>query len=182
MSTTTSRRWLALAASALLLASGAALADSKTAGETIDDSTLATKTKAALLETTKASGTTINVEAYKGKVLLGGFVDNAEAQAAAKAAAAKVAGGAGNVSDALVVVPGGRAPGQTLDDTTAQARLKAALVEKLGQGIKVNTDVRRGEALLSGFVNLEGSKTKAGEIAKGISGISKVHNKLVVAP
>jgi osmotically-inducible protein OsmY len=39
-----------------------------------------------------------------------------------------------------------------------------------------------GEALLSGFVNLEGSKTKAGEIAKGISGISKVHNKLVVAP
>ena len=70
----------------------------------------------------------------------------------------------------------------TAADPAVIARLKAALVEKLGQGIKVNTDVRRGEALLSGFVNLEGSKTKAGEIAKGISGISKVHNKLVVAP
>lgn len=176
-----SRRLLAVAATALIVASGSVLADTKTAGQLIDDTTLATKTKTALLESAKASGTTLNVETHKGKVLVGGFVDNAEAHAAAMAVAAKAAGGSANVIDAIVVVAGGRTPGQTLDDTTAQAKLKAALVEKLGQGIKVNTDVRRGEALLSGFVNMEGSKSKAGEIAKGVPGITKVHNKLVVA-
>lgn len=181
--TTASRRLFSFAASALLLAaSGGALADGKTAGQTIDDATLATKTKAALLESAKASGTTINVETRKGKVLIGGFVDDAAAHAAATAAAAKAAGGSANVIDALVIVPGGRTPGQTLDDTTTQAKLKAALVDKLGQGIKVNTDVRRGEALISGFVNLEGSKTKAGELAKAVPGVTKVHNKLVVLP
>ena len=56
------------------------------------------------------------------------------------------------------------------------------LVDRLGQGLKINTDVRRGEALLSGFVNLEGSRTTAGEIAKAVPGITRVHNKLAVAP
>lgn len=177
-----SRRFLTLAASTLWLASSAAFADSKTAGQVIDDATLSTKTKAALLESAKASGTTLNVDVRKGKVLVAGFVDNAEAHAAALAAAGKAAGGSANVVDGIVVVAGGRTPGQTLDDTATQAKVKAALVDKLGQGIKVNTDVRRGEALVSGFVNLEGSKAKATEIAKGVAGVNKVHNKLVVLP
>jgi hyperosmotically inducible protein len=176
-----SRRLLTLAATGLLLA-GASISGAKTAGQTIDDSALAAKTKAALLESTRTSGTTLNVEVRKGKVQVGGFANDAAARAAALAVAAEAAGGKANVLDAIVVVPGGRATGQTLDDTTTQAKLKAALVGKLGQGISVNTDVRRGEALLSGFVNLEGSKTKAGEIAKSVSGVTKVHNMLAVSP
>ena len=177
-----SRRLLTLAASALFLASGSAFADDRTAGRMIDDTTLTAKTKAALLEHGKASGTTLNVEVHQGKVLVGGFVNDAAAHAAAMAVAAEAAGGKSHVIDGIVVVPGGRAPGQTLDDSTTQGKLKAALVDKLGQGLKINTDVRRGEALLSGFVNLESTRTKAGEIAKTVAGVSKVHNKLVVAP
>jgi osmotically-inducible protein OsmY len=172
-------RIAALAAVSFALASGAALGDGKSPGQTLDDSALAAKTKAALLES--ASGTTLNVEVNKGTVLVAGFIDDEKSRAAALAAAAKVAGGAKHVRDGMVVVPGGRRVGQTLDDTAAQAALKAALLEKLGQGFKINTDVRRGEALVSGFVNLDSTKAKAGEIATATKGITKVHNKLFVA-
>ncbi len=173
-------RYAALAAASLALASSVALADGKSPGETLDDSTLAAKTKAALLET--SSGMTLNVEVSKGTVLVAGFVDDDKARTAALAAAAKVAGGSKHVRDGMVVVPGGRRVGQALDDTTTQAALKAALLDKLGQGFKINTDVRRGEALVSGFVNIASTKTKAGEIAASTKGVTKVHNKLIVAP
>jgi osmotically-inducible protein OsmY len=173
-------RYAALAVTSLALASGVALADSKSPGQTLDDSALAAKTKAALLES--SSGTTLNVEANKGTVLVAGFVDDQKERAAALAAAAKVAGGSKLVRDGIVVVPGGRRVGQTIDDTTTQAALKAALLDKLGQGFKINTDVRRGEALVSGFVNLASTKTKAGEIAAATKGVTKVHNKLFVTP
>jgi osmotically-inducible protein OsmY len=177
---TTIRNLLA-ATAALLLVAGTAFADGKTAGQTVDDSTLVTKTKLALIENKDVPGRDINVEANKGRVLLGGMLENDAQKKAALATAAGVAGGSANVIDGIVIVAKDRSPGVTLDDSANQAKLKAALLDKLGQGTSINTEVRRGEALLSGFVNLDSTKSKAGEIAKGIPGIKTVHNKLVVA-
>ena len=76
----------------VLLMSPLAHAASKTTGETIDDSTIATKTKTGLLGDKTAPGNAINVEVYKGQVLLAGFVGSEEEKAAAIAVAEKVTG------------------------------------------------------------------------------------------
>jgi osmotically-inducible protein OsmY len=174
------RRLLTVTASLMLIA-GTAFAADKSAGQSVDDSTLVSTTKLALIENKAVPGRDINVEANKGRVLLGGMLENDAQKKAALATAAGAAGGSANVIDGLVVVPKDRSMGVTLDDTTIQTKLKAELLDKLGQGTSINTEVRRGEALMSGFVNLESTKAKAGEIAKGISGVKNVHNKLVVA-
>lgn len=174
-------RSLLAASASLILVAGTALADGKSAGQTVDDSTLASKTKTALIDNSAVPGRDINVEANKGRVLLGGMLENEAQKKAALETAAKAAGGTANVIDGLVIVAKDRSMGVTLDDNTMQTKLKAELLDKLGQGMSINTEVRRGEVLMSGFVNLESTKTKAGEIAKGISGVKKVHNKLVVA-
>ena len=170
---------LAFAFTGFLLLASPAFAD-KTTGETIDDSTIATKTKTALLTDKKAPGNALNVEVYKGQVQLAGFVGSEEEKAAAIAVAEKVAGVV-KVLDGMVVQTGGkRSVGRTLDDQTLQTKLKAKLLDSElgGKGWSINTEVREGEALMSGFVPDEAARTKAGEIAQGISGVTKVHNFL----
>jgi osmotically-inducible protein OsmY len=72
--------------------------------------------------------------------------------------------------------------GQTIDDTTIQATLKTKLteVEGAGKAFSINTDVRMGHVLMSGFVHGDKARTQAGEIAKGIKGVKQVHNFIAV--
>lgn len=166
----------------LLSAATPALAQ-RTAGENIDDATLATRTKGALVDADKVSAAHINVEVYKGVVQLGGFVESKAEHDAALAAARRI-GAATEVVDAMVVLPGHRTLGQTVDDAALQARLKVKLadVQGLGTSHKINTEVRQGHVLLSGFVNHAEQRAKAGQIAAGIEGAKKVHNMLAVKP
>ena len=55
----------------------------KTAGEQIDDSVLTGKVKAALVADEATKARQIDVETFRGTVQLNGFVDSAEAKAAA---------------------------------------------------------------------------------------------------
>jgi hyperosmotically inducible protein len=167
------------AAAVALLTVACAHAD-KTTGETIDDTNIASKTKTALLGDKTAPGNAINVEVYKGKVLLGGFVGTEEEKAAAIAVAGKVTGVV-EVIDGIVVLPGKRSIGQTIDDQTIQAKLKTNLIDEAGgKGMSINTEVRQGEVLMSGFVPDEKYRSRAGEIATAISGVKKVHNYITV--
>ena len=50
----------------------------QSAGEVIDDSTLTSKVKVALIDDPVTKAGQINVETYRGVVQLGGFVDNAK--------------------------------------------------------------------------------------------------------
>lgn len=155
---------------------------SKSPGQVLDDSTLATRTKAALLDVDKAAGASLNVEVRRGRVQLGGFVESESSRREALRVAGDLAG-AGNVLDAIVVVKAGRSMGRTLDDKTLQTRLKAALAaDSPGRGLAVNTEVRRGEVLLSGFVATAAARERAGTIARGIPGVDTVHNRLAVLP
>jgi osmotically-inducible protein OsmY len=155
----------------------------RTAGENLDDATLATRTKGALVDSDKVSANHINVEVYKGAVQLGGFVESKEEHAAALAAARRI-GAATEVLDALVVLPGHRTIGETVDDAAVQAKLKIRLadIQGLGTAHKINTEVRQGHVLLSGFVNHAEQRTKAGQLAAGVEGATKVHNMLAVKP
>jgi hyperosmotically inducible protein len=154
---------------------------SETAGQMIDDTTVATRTKAALADNKTVSALDVNVEVYKGAVQLSGFVESDAAEAAALATAGKVEG-AKKVLDAIVVLPGSRTMGQTVDDTTIQAKLKAELanVEGLGNAVAINTEVRQGHVILAGFVETAGAAKAAGDVAKGITGVKEVHNYIVV--
>jgi hypothetical protein len=160
----------------------AALAE-RSAGETLDDATLATRVKGALVDSDKVTANHINVEVYQGAVQLGGFVESTTEHEAALAATRRI-GAAKEVIDAMVVLPGHRSLGQTVDDASAQVALKAKLaeIEGLGAAHKINTEVKQGHALLSGFLGHADQIAKAGEIAKGIGGITKVHNKIALKP
>jgi hyperosmotically inducible protein len=172
-------RMMTLAAMAGLVLAGPALAE-KTTGQVIDDSTIATETKAALIDQDKVSAGSLNVEVNKGTVQLAGFVESAAEHKAALATAAKI-NGVVKVLDAMVVLPGHRSAGRTLDDTTIQAKLKTELaaIEGAEKAFSINTDVKLGHVLMSGFVHGDKARTQAGEIAKGISGVKQVHNFIV---
>jgi osmotically-inducible protein OsmY len=45
--------------------------------------------------------------------------------------------------------------------------------------LSINTDVKMGHVLMSGFVHGDKARAQAGEIAKGISGVKQVHNFVV---
>lgn len=164
----------------LVLASPVALAD-RTAGRVVDDTTLVASTKTALASVAANVASAVNVDVSQGRVLLAGFVDSAEQKQAALAAARKVEGHKAIV-DGLVVMPGTRSAGTTLDDTAIQAKVKAALLEAEGmeKGLGVNTDVKNGEVLLAGWVPSKQHHDVAGRAAAGVKGVRKVHNFLTV--
>jgi len=175
----TKSKLLRVAVVSVILASPASFAE--TTGEYIDDATVATQTKAALVANETVSALDINVEVYKGVVQLSGFVESDAQQSAALAAAGKI-DGARKVLDAIVVLPGTRSMGEAVDDTTIQAKLKAGLanVEGIGDAVDINTWVRQGHVLLAGFVDSDKVKSAAGKVASGISGVRKVHNHIAV--
>jgi hyperosmotically inducible protein len=73
--------------------------------------------------------------------------------------------------------------GDVVDDNTVNASVKAALIEAKdvpSTGIVVET--YKGVVLLSGFVETQAQKDKAGKAAAGVSGATKVHNALAIQP
>jgi len=179
MTRTLSSKSLLAAIVSVVLASPASFAE--TAGEYIDDATVGTQTKAALVDNETVSALDINVEVYKGVVQLSGFVESDAQESAALATAGKI-DGAKKVLDAIVVLPGSRSMGEAVDDTTIQAKLKADLanVEGIGDAVAINTWVKQGHVLLAGFVDSDKVKSAAGKVASGISGVKKVHNHIAI--
>jgi osmotically-inducible protein OsmY len=170
-------RQTAVALSGFLLALIlAACASGRTTGETIDDSTVASSVKVALVDDDVAPAGSINVEAYKGTVQLIGFVRNEEQKKAA-VARAKDVDGVVKVVDAMVVVPEKRSFGTTVDDQTIQTKVKFELTEVgANEALAVVTDVRNGEVLLGGFVNQSSQRSAIETITKNVEGVTKVHN------
>lgn len=64
----------------------------KSTGQYIDDATITTKVKSALLKDSVVSGLQINIETYKGNVQLNGFVDSQEQKERAEEIAQSVEG------------------------------------------------------------------------------------------
>ena len=76
----------------------------KTIGETIDDTTITTRVKTAMLNDPNVSGTGIDVDTYKGVVTLSGRVKSQSEHDQAMALARQV-DGVTEVKDALQVIP-----------------------------------------------------------------------------
>jgi osmotically-inducible protein OsmY len=89
---------LAMLAPLLLAACG------KTVGETIDDATITTRIKTALLNDPEVGGLRIDVDTFKGVVTLSGSVKTKEEEARAVQIARKI-GGVADVKSTLLVQP-----------------------------------------------------------------------------
>jgi hyperosmotically inducible protein len=76
----------------------------KTVGETIDDTTITTRVKTAMLNDPGVGGLRIDVDTYKGVVTLSGRVKSQSEHDQAMALARKV-DGVTDVKDALQVIP-----------------------------------------------------------------------------
>jgi osmotically-inducible protein OsmY len=69
--------------------------------------------------------------------------------------------------------------GEYIDDTVITAKVKAALIEDpLTKAYEINVDTFKGAVQLSGFVTTQAEVTKAGELARGVKGVTSVKNDL----
>ncbi len=86
-------RFLTTAALAVALLGGCAgNPQQESTGEYLDDTTLTTKVKTALLQDPEVSGLATNVETFKGTVQLSGFANNPQERERAEAVASEIIG------------------------------------------------------------------------------------------
>jgi hyperosmotically inducible periplasmic protein len=174
-------RIIAAMSTLLLFAAGCATETQKSAGEAMDDTVIAGRVKTGLIGTKGIKANSINVEVYKGRVQLAGFVDSEFAKTEA-VRVAKATPGVTSVSDGIVFVTVPRSVGEMTDDGVIAAKVKSAVtqVEGIDKSLDVNVEVRRGEVILSGFVPSEDARRKAGDAAKAVTGVTKIYNHIDV--
>ena len=174
------RRIIGSLAALLLAVSGPALAD-KSAGDAVDDSGIAASVNTKLLAAKGVPSSDVNVEVYKGVVLLSGFVKSqAEKDAAGKAA--NEASGIKQLRNQLIV-HAATSMGTKLDDTVLVSKVKASLVDaKDVKSNQINIEARGGMVQLGGFVTSAGMRDRAMKVAKEVSGVKSVDDALFVKP
>jgi len=71
--------------------------------------------------------------------------------------------------------------GGYVDDSAITTKVKSAiLMDSSLKVMQINVETFKGEVQLSGFVNSAQSATKAEEVARGVKGVVKVKNNLIV--
>lgn len=89
---------------AVLVAAPLVAGCGKTVGETIDDTTITTRVKTAMLNDPNVGGTSIDVDTFKGTVTLSGRVKSQAEHDQAMSLARRV-DGVTEVKDALQIIP-----------------------------------------------------------------------------
>ncbi len=73
--------------------------------------------------------------------------------------------------------------GEYIDNAALTAKVKKALVsDEIVKARDVQVETFRGVVQLSGFVDSEMQKTRAGEVARSVAGVRDVKNNLIVKP
>ena len=71
--------------------------------------------------------------------------------------------------------------GEYIDDSAITAKVKAAILNEPSLKVfQINVETFKGGVQLSGFVDSGRSVNKAGEVARGVSGVRSVKNNLIV--
>ena len=118
----------------------------------------------------------------KGIVTLGGQVASANAKSDAESLAKSLAG-VQVVADQIAVIPvGGEKDAKAVNsdlDKGIEQNLDAALIQnKMHDNVKY--EVKSGVVTLSGEVNSEDKRTRAGQVASGVPNVQQVVNDLQV--
>jgi hyperosmotically inducible protein len=71
--------------------------------------------------------------------------------------------------------------GTELDDSVITTKVKTALMtDNLGKGGDTSVETRKGEVLLSGFVDNQAQADREVQLAKAVDGVQSVQNKLMI--
>jgi hyperosmotically inducible protein len=171
---------LSLALVCLALGACAASGPHRSTGQVVDDTTIAARTKAALLADSTTDGLNIDVEVDRDKVQLNGFVDS-QTQVDRAGEIARSIPGVVSVENNLKVSDGTRRTGEYIDDKVLSASVKAALADDpLAPAAEIDVEVNRGVVSLGGYVDSNAERDAAVAVAKGVKGVQKVINNLEV--
>jgi hyperosmotically inducible periplasmic protein len=73
--------------------------------------------------------------------------------------------------------------GEVIDDSTITAKIKADYaVDKDVSAMQVGVETYKGVVQLSGFVDNDYAKKKAGQLAKKVDGVRRVENNIIIKP
>ena len=71
--------------------------------------------------------------------------------------------------------------GEVVDDSVITTKIKTLLAnDEFLKSFQISVETRKGIVQLSGFVDSQNAKDKAGQIARGVGGVKSVRNNLVV--
>ena len=77
--------------------------------------------------------------------------------------------------------PKGESTGEYIDDSVITTKVKAAIFNEPSLKVfQINVETFKGEVQLSGSVDSAQSVKKAGEVARGVGGVTSVKNNLIV--
>ena len=72
-------------------------------------------------------------------------------------------------------------PGTVVDDSIITTKVKTALLtDPTVRGSDISVETRKGEVLLSGFVNNQSQIDEAQKVTRGIEGVKIVSNKMTL--
>lgn len=150
-----------------------------TVGTDIDDGTVTTKVKSALLADADVKSFDIKVETRKGEVQLSGFVDN-QVQMDRAIAVAKGVEGVKSVDNKMSLKTD-TTVGEKIDDGVITTKVKAALLGDSGvKSSDISVVTSDGSVQLSGFVNDQTQIDRATEVARGVEGVKNVVNEMSI--
>lgn len=172
-----------LLSTAIICATLAACASDGTqrsTGQYIDDKSIATRTKTALLADEVTDGLDINVAVDRQVVQLSGFV-NTQEQVRRAVEIARSVSGVKSVNNSLQVQPGDRSAGEYLDDNVILAKVKAALAnDRTASAVDVEVEVKRGIVSLGGYVDSKAARNAAISVAAKVKGVKKVVDNMTI--
>jgi osmotically-inducible protein OsmY len=71
--------------------------------------------------------------------------------------------------------------GEVVDDSVITTKIKTLLAEdEFLKSFQISVETRKGIVELSGFVDNQKSKDRAGQIARGVGGVKSVKNALIL--
>jgi len=173
---------LVLSSALVCLALGACASSGphRSTGQVVDDTSIAARTKTALLADTTTDGLKIDVEVDRDRVQLNGFVDS-QAQVDRAGEIARSISGVASVKNNLKVTDGSRMAGEYIDDKALSASVKAALADdSVAPASEIDVEVNRGVVSLGGYVDSNVQRDAAVAAATGVSGVQRVINNLAI--
>ena len=79
--------------------------------------------------------------------------------------------------------PAAETAGNALDDTVITTKVKAAIAaDRDARGIDTSVQTRKGQVILSGFVDNQAQKDRQEQLAKAVDGVQSIDDKLMIKP
>lgn len=143
-------------------------------GTKIDDTVITARVRNALMSNDAIKSLDIKVATRRGEVMLSGFAANQQ-QIDLGIAAAKGVEGVTNVDNQMTLKEGRQSVGNSIDDSVITARVKAViLAEPAMKSRDIGVTTRKGEVMLSGFIDNSILQAHAVNLAKDVEGVTSV--------